>query len=334
MTHDAVRERLIAAARAGELVHYAELAKMLGIDMDNPYFGAQVGKVLGQISEDEVADGRPMLSAIVVSKDTMLPGYGFFTLGQQLRQTEPDEDDLAFAIRQIRRVHDYWAAEAANGETLTAVLDRARAASPNNRIDLRDEIAGHGEAAISAMLEWIDHPQLWRFAIKVIWRAGQLGHREAAIEALRASGAAAAADRRAAIDEELARLGAPGIIRSGAYGPIDDEAIRSRLIAAARQRETVYYSDLAKATGRPMKGPNWAVHIGRILGRISSEEARDGRPLLSVIVVSRDTKLPGGGFYNLGSDLHLLEPGESEEAFIERQTQRVFDYWQSKGDIK
>ena len=331
MEHQAVYERLVKAARARDFVHYGELAKMLGIDMDNPHFGALVGKVLGQISEDEVAAGRPMISAIVVSRDTMLPGYGFFTLGQQLRQTKPGEDDLAFAVRQIRRVHDFWAdGGGANAETLTELLDRARAASPNNRIDLRDEIAAHGEAAISAMVEWIDHPEHWRFAIKVIWRAGQLGHRDAAIEALREAGSAASAERRAAIDAELTQLGAPGIIRTGAYGPIDDEAIRSRLIAAAKGRETVYYSDLAKATGRPMKGPNWAVHIGRILGRISSEEAQDGRPLLSVIVVSRDTKLPGGGFYNLGKELHLLDPGESEEAFIGRQMERVFDYWQGE----
>ena len=66
----------------GGLVHYGEFAKMLGIDMDNPYFGAQVGKVLGRISEDAVAAGRPMISAIVVSKDTNPPGGGFFKPGR------------------------------------------------------------------------------------------------------------------------------------------------------------------------------------------------------------------------------------------------------------
>ncbi|HEX2766800.1 MAG TPA: hypothetical protein VHR55_09230 [Candidatus Limnocylindria bacterium] len=71
MEHRAVRERLVQAARARELVHYGEIAQMLGIDMDNPHLGALVGKVLGEISTDEVADGRPMLSAIVVSRDTM-----------------------------------------------------------------------------------------------------------------------------------------------------------------------------------------------------------------------------------------------------------------------
>ena len=109
MDHNAVYDRLIRAARAREFVHYGELAKMLGIDMDNPHFGAQVGKVLGRISEDEVAAGRPMTSAIVVSKDSMLPGAGFFKLAQELHRTDPGEDEIGFAIRQIKLVHDYWA---------------------------------------------------------------------------------------------------------------------------------------------------------------------------------------------------------------------------------
>ena len=106
--YSAVYERLVQAARAREVVHYGELAKLLSIDMDNPHFGAQVGKVLGRISEDEVAAGRPMISAIVVSKDTMLPGGGFFKLGHELRQTRPGEDEIGFAVRQIKRVHEYW----------------------------------------------------------------------------------------------------------------------------------------------------------------------------------------------------------------------------------
>ena len=108
MEHQAVYERLVQGARARGFVHYGELAKMLGIDMDNPHFGALVGKVLGQISEDEVAAGRPMISAIVVSKDDMLPGHGFFTLGQELHKVNPGEDEIGFAIRQIKDVHDYW----------------------------------------------------------------------------------------------------------------------------------------------------------------------------------------------------------------------------------
>jgi hypothetical protein len=110
--NDPVRDRLIRAAQGGELVYYSELAKLLGIDMDNPHFGVQVGRVLDEINQDEVADGRPMLSAIVVSKDTMLPGKGFFTLGQQLRRTLRDNDEISCALREMKRIHEYWSKEA------------------------------------------------------------------------------------------------------------------------------------------------------------------------------------------------------------------------------
>lgn len=210
---------------------------------------------------------------------------------------------------------------------MSELLEAARAATLNDRIDLRDEIAGHGTDAIEAMTEWLGDPVLSLFAIRVMGRASEMGARQHAVDALRKAGANALPAHRQAIDAELKRIGAPAVVRSGAYGPIDDAAIRDRLIAAARRREVVHYADLAKATGREMKGPNWAAHIGRILGRISSAEARAGRPLLSVIVVSRDSGRPGGGFLTLGQELHLLEPGEDEDSFVRRQTERVYDYW-------
>lgn len=116
MDHQIVRDRLIQAARGGTFIHYSELAKLLGIDMDNPYFAVQMGHILGRISEDEVADGRPLLSAVVVSKDTMLPGKSFLTLGQQLRRTLPDDDEMSFAVREIKRVHEFWARQPAGAE--------------------------------------------------------------------------------------------------------------------------------------------------------------------------------------------------------------------------
>jgi len=104
----AVRERLLEVARARELIYYSDLAEALGIETDNPYFAAPIGKILGRISKDEVAAGRPMLSAVVVSKDTKLPGKGFFSLGQALEQTRPGEEEVTFATRQVKLVHEYW----------------------------------------------------------------------------------------------------------------------------------------------------------------------------------------------------------------------------------
>ena len=68
---------------------------------------------------------------------------------------------------------------------LAELLADARQADPAHRIDLRDSIASHGAAAIEAIGPWLKEPTLAAFAIRVIARAGQDGHREVAQATLR-----------------------------------------------------------------------------------------------------------------------------------------------------
>jgi hypothetical protein len=106
--NQAVYDRLVKAASARATVFYGELADLIGTPEGHPDFGATAGETLGEINRSEVAAGRPMLSAIVVSPDDHLPRRGFFNLGQELGVTLPDEDEVSFAVRQIRAVHDHW----------------------------------------------------------------------------------------------------------------------------------------------------------------------------------------------------------------------------------
>ena len=106
--NQAVYDRLVQAASARATVFYGELADLIGTSARDPQFGARVGETLGEINRSEVSAGRPMLSAIVVSPDDHLPRKSFFNLGQELGLTLPDEDEVTFAVRQIRAVHDHW----------------------------------------------------------------------------------------------------------------------------------------------------------------------------------------------------------------------------------
>jgi hypothetical protein len=106
---------------------------------------------------------------------------------------------------------------------LDALLARAREADPGDRIDLRDEVAAHGDAAIEAMNDWLADPRLAAFAIRVLERVGQTPvHRPAVLEVL------AAIDRDELpphLESDLDRaLGSLGI------------AVRSRPIAGGRGR--------------------------------------------------------------------------------------------------
>ena len=104
-------ETLVEAARASETVTYGELGEMLQMDFGNPNDRRWVGVLLGEISRFEVAAGRPMLSSVVIHKDDFQPGKGFFALGREPALVEPGEDEMAFAIRQLKAT---WATRAGN----------------------------------------------------------------------------------------------------------------------------------------------------------------------------------------------------------------------------
>jgi hypothetical protein len=53
---------------------------------------------------------------------------------------------------------------------LEALLERAKAAGPGDRIEFRDPIASHGSAAIDAMADWLAEPRLAAFAVRVLER--------------------------------------------------------------------------------------------------------------------------------------------------------------------
>ena len=71
---------------------------------------------------------------------------------------------------------------------LDSLLALARDADPENRIDLRDPIAEHGEPAIEAMTDWLADPRLAAFSVRVLERIGrQPGLRSHVVEVLRAA---------------------------------------------------------------------------------------------------------------------------------------------------
>ncbi len=89
---------------------------------------------------------------------------------------------------------------------LAALLDEARQAPPDRRIQWRDLIAPYGPRAIEAVRPWLGSPVLAGFAVRVIERAGSSGNREHATRVLRAARSAASLPIHADIDWALVRL--------------------------------------------------------------------------------------------------------------------------------
>lgn len=54
---------LIRAAQYRGLTTYQAIAQIMGLPLAGHYMASETGRVLGEISEDELQRGRPMLSA-------------------------------------------------------------------------------------------------------------------------------------------------------------------------------------------------------------------------------------------------------------------------------
>lgn len=71
--------------------------------------------------------------------------------------------------------------------------------------------------------------------------------------------------------------------------------------------------------------------IGKVLGRISTFEHENGRPLLSCLVVQQDSRKAGPGFAMLARELGFGIPAGGESDFWRSQVEAVVRYWNELG---
>ena len=104
-----VYHELVMAARYRGLVTYQEIAKLMGLLLTGGHMAREVGQILGEISQDEIANGRTMLSAIVVGVSGE-PGDGFYNLAKELGRLHSDtkEARLLFWEQEKQAVYDAW----------------------------------------------------------------------------------------------------------------------------------------------------------------------------------------------------------------------------------
>jgi hypothetical protein len=108
---DGLYEAVRQVARAQSYVTYGILMPLLGLRHPITPDRHKLEGWLGHISECEHQQGRPLLSVLVVNRDTRLPSAGFFTLARQLgRFTGPNtpEAKKTFAEEETRRVYAAW----------------------------------------------------------------------------------------------------------------------------------------------------------------------------------------------------------------------------------
>jgi hypothetical protein len=213
---------------------------------------------------------------------------------------------------------------------LAGLVEAARSASRQDRITFRDPIAVFGTDAITALSPWVVDPELAAFAVRVIGRAGMLGPKSAAIEALTRARPGVSAVTRGDIDEALELLGArrssAGVTTTPNVPIQIAENLYERLVEVARTRRTLTYSEAGELVGLSMRNPNHRKLLGQQLGAISEYEVDHGRPMLSAVVIHKGER-PGTGFAQLGEDIGLKSSFDTDASFADRELFRVYAYW-------
>lgn len=101
-----IRNLLIERAKVRGMIPYSELVEKVR-SMHLEAHDQRLFHLLGEISSEESAAGRGMLSVIVVHKaGDMQPGPGFFDLAKKLgRDTS---DILKCWVAELKKVHSVW----------------------------------------------------------------------------------------------------------------------------------------------------------------------------------------------------------------------------------
>jgi hypothetical protein len=105
--------------------------------------------------------------------------------------------------------------------------------------------------------------------------------------------------------------------------------VRLLLVGAARTRQTVVYTAIARIMGLSDDGNLMGKETGHMCGEISEDEQLANRPMLSAVAVKTNGH-PGGGFFSLAQQLNRLAPDANEQEkreFWQQERDAVYEEW-------
>ena len=108
-----------------------------------------------------------------------------------------------------------------------------------------------------------------------------------------------------------------------------NQALYEKLQNVARQRQLISYSEAGSIVGLNMKRPPDRVILANLLNEICAYEVELKRPMLAAIVVRKNSKRPGPGFYKLARELGKLQSEEpsNEQNFLKSEQEQVYKNW-------
>lgn len=108
--NDILYARLTQAAKVGTFVSYGDLSAAIGLPLTDGANVNALNALLEEIADNELANDRPLLAAIIVNENSNMPGAGLFSYAKRNGLMKPkDKDNLAFFLTEAKKVHDFWA---------------------------------------------------------------------------------------------------------------------------------------------------------------------------------------------------------------------------------
>jgi hypothetical protein len=92
---------MVRAGRDGDLIFYSDLSRQISSLRIEPH-SYEMDRLLDQISKEEEADGRGILTALVVLKDEGIPAPGFWVSAAELGRDVNDR--IGCWAQEVKRV--------------------------------------------------------------------------------------------------------------------------------------------------------------------------------------------------------------------------------------
>ncbi|HVH48812.1 MAG TPA: ribose-phosphate pyrophosphokinase [Sphingomicrobium sp.] len=110
------------------------------------------------------------------------------------------------------------------------------------------------------------------------------------------------------------------------------EEVRAHLIASARARQPITYSELLAHLGYGFSRPKMRA-LCKVLEAVDAEAEGRGEPELAVLVVRQSDGLPGQGWWVGSAEAHSHKgdwEGPAARRLIKRLHGQAFDYWSAR----
>jgi hypothetical protein len=113
----------------------------------------------------------------------------------------------------------------------------------------------------------------------------------------------------------------------------DPAEVRAILIASAKARQAISYSEVLELLGHHFSRPKMRA-LCTVLAHVDDDAEARGEPELAVLVVRQSDGLPGQGWWVGGAKKHGykgLWEGPKAARLIRKVQKQAFDYWAGRG---